>query len=83
MKLHNNTPMEVFYGIAGGGSGDCGTIPPNQTTANLSFYDNKQDVRVTFEAVAAKTPPGESTPFSVTIPQSGTGTAVTIGLFQQ
>lgn len=82
MKLVNNTPMEVFYGISNGGSADCGTIPANQST-DRPFYDKKQNVTVTFEAVGQNTPPGESTPFSVTIPQSGTGTAVTIGLYQE
>jgi hypothetical protein len=41
-------------------------------------------VTVTFSAVGATNPPpGESTPFSVTIPQTGTGMTVTIGLYQE
>lgn len=83
MKLFNNTPMEAFYGIAGAGSADCGNIPANQT-ADLPWYDNKQNVTVTFSAVGTQPPPpGETTPFSVTIPSSGTGTTVTIGLYQE
>ena len=83
MTLYNNTPMEAFYGIsAGDNPGDCGTIPANQTT-DLPQYDNKQNVTVTFEAVGASNAPGESTPFSITIPKSGTGMAVTIGLYQE
>ena len=73
--------MEAFYGISGGNSADCGNIPANQT-ADLPFYDNQQNVVVTFSAVGTA-PPGESTPFSVTIPNSGTGTTVTIGLYQE
>ena len=83
MKLFNNTPMEAFYSIAGAGSADCGNIPANQT-ADLPWYDDKQDVTVTFTAVGKTPPPaGETTPFSVTIPASGTGTAVTIGIYQE
>jgi hypothetical protein len=82
MKLVNNTPMEAFYGISAAGLGDCGTIPANQS-ADRPDYDNQQNVTVTFEAVGQNTPPDESTPFAVTIPNSGTGTAVTIGLYQQ
>jgi hypothetical protein len=83
MKLFNNTPMEAFYGISDGTSADCGNIPANQT-ADLPYYDNKPKVNVTFTAVGATPPPsGETTPFSVTIPATGTGTAVTIGLYQE
>jgi len=83
MKLYNHTPMEAFYGISGAGSADCGNIPANQTT-DLPWYDNKQNVNVTFSAVGAQAPPpGETTPFSVTIPQTGTGMTVTIGLYQE
>lgn len=83
MKLNNNTPMEAFYGISGGGSADCGNIPANDST-DLPFYDNQQSVVVTFTAVGTTPPPpNETTPFSVTIPKSGTGTTVTIGLFQE
>jgi hypothetical protein len=75
--------MEVFYGISDANSGDCGNISAGQTT-DLSSYDNQQNVTVTFSAVGAVAPPpGESTPFSVTIPQSGTGMTVTIGLYQE
>lgn len=82
MKLYNNTPMAAFYGISDGTSADCGNIPANQTT-DLPYYDNKQTVDVTFSAVGANTPPGESTPFSVTIPKTVTGMTVTIGLYQE
>ncbi len=83
MKLFNNTPMETFYGISDANSGDCGNISASQT-ADVSSYDNQQNVTVTFSAVGATNPPpGESTPFSVTIPQTGTGMTVTIGLYQE
>ena len=82
MTLLNNTPMEVFYGISDGTSADCGNIAANQST-DLPSYDNQPQVNVTFAAVGANTPSGESTPFSVTIPSTGTGMAVTIGLYQE
>ena len=82
MTLYNNTPMQTFYGISDGTSADCGNIPANQTT-DLPYYDNKPSVNVTFAAVGANTPSGESTPFSVTIPATGTGMTVTIGLYQE
>jgi hypothetical protein len=82
MKLYNNTPMETFYGISDGTSADCGNIAANQTT-DLPYYDNKQNVNVSFSAVGANTPPGESTPYSVTVPKTGTGMTVTIGLYQE
>jgi hypothetical protein len=73
MTLYNNTPIQVFYSITSGGSGDCGTIDPGQT-ADLPSYDNQSNVGVAFE-------PNSGTGFSVTIPESGTGKAVTIGIF--
>lgn len=82
MKLFNNTPMNTFYSISDGTSADCGNIPANQTV-DLPYYDNQAKVTVSFAAQGAKTPPGESTPFSTTIPESGTGMAVTIGLYQE
>ena len=81
MKLFNNTPMQAYYGITDASGGDCGTIEPNQT-ADLPSYDNKPKVTVKFVAVG-KAPPNEYPPFSVTIPQSGTGASVTIGLYQE
>jgi hypothetical protein len=83
MKLYNNTPMEAFYGISDGTSADCGNIPANQTT-DLPYYNNKTNVTVTFTAVGTTPPPsGETTPFSATIPATGTGMTVTIGLYQE
>jgi len=73
MTLYNNTPIQVFYSITSAGSGDCGTIDPGQT-ADLSSYDNQSNVGVAFE-------PNSGTGFSVTIPQSGAGMAVTIGIY--
>ncbi|MEY2563272.1 MAG: hypothetical protein QOH88_1465 [Verrucomicrobiota bacterium] len=81
MKLYNNTPMQTFYGISDGTSADCGNIDANESV-DLSYFDNKKSVTVTFTAVGTA-PPGETPPFSVTIPQSGTGTAVTIGLYRE
>jgi hypothetical protein len=81
MKLYNNTPDQANYGITDGTSVDCGTLKPNETT-DLPYYDKKAKVTVKFVA-AGKSQPNEYPPFSVTIPESGTGTTVTIGLFQE
>ena len=81
MTLSNNTPVQAYYGITDGTSADCGNIDPSQT-ADLPYYDNKPQVTVKFVAVG-KAPPNEYPPFSVTIPKSGTGTTVTIGLYQE
>ena len=81
MTLLNNTPMQAYYGITDQSGGDCGTIDPNQS-ADLPQYDNQASVTVKFVAVG-QAPPNEYPPFSVTIPETGTGTAVTIGLYQE
>lgn len=80
MKLYNNTGNDVFYGISSANSGDCGTIDAGDT-ADLPYYDNQENVRVTFSALPVSD--NQVTPFSVTIPESGEGMAVTIGLFQE
>lgn len=82
MKLSNNTPTAAWYGIHVGDGGDCGNIPAHQSV-DLPGYDNKRNVRIGFVAVVPKTPPGDIAPFSVTIPKSGKGMTVTIGLFQR
>jgi hypothetical protein len=81
MKLSNNTPTLAFYGIHGGGSGDCGNIPAHGSV-DLPWYDNKRDVTINLNADVPH-PPGENGPFSITIPKSGKGMTVTFGLFQQ
>jgi hypothetical protein len=78
MKLANNTNNEVFYGIESPGEGDCGTIDAGGT-ADLPQYDNQENVTVTFQAM----PDNQVSPFTVTIPDSGEGMAVTIGIQQE
>jgi len=73
MKLFNNTPNEALYTIAGGGSDSCGTIDPGQT-ADEDTYNNMQNVQVFFSN-------NSGGPFSVTIPNTGTGMAVTVGIY--
>jgi len=73
MTLYNNTPTQVFYSIASSNSGDCGNIDPGQT-ADLPGYDNQDNVTVSFI-------PSSGQDFSVTIPESETGKAVTIGIY--
>lgn len=81
MKLNNNTPVDVFYGISSASSGDCGNLSAGET-ADWPAYDNQDNVRVTFAAYPPSNPP-EITPFKVTIPETGSGMAVTIGLYQE
>ncbi len=80
MKLYNHTSNEVFYGISGGGAGDCGNIDAGQTT-DLPAYDNQPSVVVTFSAVPNN--PEQAMPFTITIPETNTGMTVTIGLYQE
>lgn len=80
MKLFNNTGNDVFYGITAPNSGDCGTINAGDT-ADLPYYDNQPNVSVNFSASPAS--PDSVSPFTVTIPSSGTGMAVTIGLYSE
>lgn len=79
MKLANNTPNEVFYGISCTGMADCGTIEAGGTSADLTGYDNQPSVRVTFQP----TPVNQVTPFTIFIPETGTGMGVTIGISQE
>lgn len=81
MKLYNNTPGQVFFGIAAANMGDCGTIDPG-ATSDWPAYNNQENVSVDFAAYPFSTPP-DITPFKITIPESGTGMAVTIGIYQE
>jgi hypothetical protein len=81
MKLTNNTPLEVFFGITSPGFGDCGTIAPGGTS-DWPSYDNQENVRVSFSVMPPSQPP-QITPFKITIPESGEGMAVTIGIYQE
>jgi hypothetical protein len=81
MKLVNNTPVEVMLTISCASSVDCGTIDP-AGTSDWPYYDNQENVTVAFAALPASQPP-EITPFKITIPETGTGMAVTIGIYQE
>jgi hypothetical protein len=79
MKIFNNTPNEIGYNISAYDAGNCGSLEPSQTV-DLPAWDNKKSVTVSFQAL----PPERGlTPFSITIPKSGTGMAVTIGVYQE
>jgi hypothetical protein len=81
MKLFNNTPNNANYDISYANDAECGTIAAGKTI-DLPGLDNQKNVQISFYC-ADKAPPGETAPFSMTIPNSRTGMAVTIGLFQQ
>lgn len=82
MKLYNNTPMEAYYEVSYGNAFECGNIAA-QATLDSPQWDKQPSLKVALNAVGSNTPPDESTPFSVTIPHTGTGMAVTIGLYQE
>jgi len=81
MRLYNNTPDAVFFGIESGNSGDCGTIDAG-ATSDWPSYNNMENVNVSFAALPFSSAP-EITPFKITIPESGTGMSVTIGIYQE
>jgi hypothetical protein len=80
MRIYNNTQNEIAYNIAAPGNGDCGTIAAQQT-AELDSWDETDNVRLSFVALPPE--PSGVTPFSVIIPRSTPGMAVTIGLYQE
>ena len=80
MQIFNNTQNEIYYGISTSSSFDCGTIEAQQTT-ELSGWDNTDNVTLNFSALPPE--PSGVTPFTVTIPESKTGMAVTIGLYHE
>jgi hypothetical protein len=73
MKIWNNTSNEILYTISTEQSDSCGTIDPGQT-ADEPAYDDTQNVTVYFSNNAGG-------PFDVTIPNSGEGMTVTVGIF--
>jgi hypothetical protein len=81
MKLFNNTPNIANYDISYENDAECGSIAAN-ATIDMAGLDNQKNVKISFYA-AGKAPPGETAPFSMTIPDSGTGMSVTIGLYQE
>ena len=80
MKLVNNTPGQIQFSITSPGHGDCGTIDAGGTS-DWPKYDNQANVRVSFAAMPFSKAP-QITPFKITIPDTVTGMAVTIGLFK-
>lgn len=73
MKLYNNTSNEVLYTVSTDSSDSCGTIDPGQT-ADEDAYNNTQNVSVFFSNNSGGA-------FSVTIPSTGEGMAVTVGIY--
>ncbi len=60
------------------GHGDCGTIAQGGTS-DWPKYDNQENVKISFAAMPFSQAP-QITPFKITIPDTGTGMAVTIGI---
>jgi hypothetical protein len=77
MLLNNNTPQQLFYSISSTNYVDCGTINAGDTT-DLPAYDDQTNVAVSFFIPTANPSPA---PYVINIPATGTGKAVTIGLF--
>jgi hypothetical protein len=78
MNVYNNTSIDLYYDITSTSSGDCGNLGAGQT-AEWPGYDNSQGVVVSFVAMPDAGP--NPTPFSVSIPTTGVGGVVTIGLY--
>jgi hypothetical protein len=82
MKLFNNTPNQLDFGInPASGGGDCGSIDSGEYS-DWPSYNNQENINVSFVAYPPVDPP-EVTPFQITIPESGTGMTVTIGIYQE
>lgn len=73
MLIQNSSPDNIFYGISNPGSADCGTI--NANDAQEVNYNNQSNVNVFIS------PDGGAKTFSITIPQTGTGKVVTVGMY--
>jgi hypothetical protein len=81
MTLLNNTPMAASYNVTYGNAGECGSIPAGQTVTNAA-WDNQASLQVVFGSIEGN-PPSAGNPFWITIPSTGVGTAVTIGIYQE
>lgn len=73
MRVHNNTSDEVVYKLISATLDHSGTLSPGQTVDELEF-DKVQGITVSFETTSGST-------FSVIIPETKEGKAVTIGVF--
>jgi hypothetical protein len=73
MLIYNNTSNELLYTISTGQSDSCGTIEPNQSVDEPA-YDNTPNVTVYCSN-------NNGGPFDVTIPNTGEGMAVTVGIY--
>jgi len=78
MKLLNKTQQKVGYWVSFAGGGDCGSLEVGQSV-DVAGWD-KRDLKVEFTA----SPDTEHVAtFSITIPKTKPGMAVTIGLFHE
>lgn len=73
MMLVNETGQAVYYWITSVGSADCGKIDVDGI-ADLPGYDNQTDVEVQF------LPLPNSSNFSTTVPDTGTGMQIEMAL---
>lgn len=81
MNLYNNTPNTAAYNVNYGDNAECGTIAPQQTISNPN-WDNQPSLTIVLSSYGGD-PPTDGNPFSVTVPQSGAGMVVTVGLYQE
>jgi hypothetical protein len=75
MRIVNETQQEVFYGIACGSMGDCGTLGPNDY-ADWPAYDNQQNVTVSFN-------PTNNQSFQITVNDTHTGEQVEMAVIAE
>ena len=79
MKLYNNCEQAVYYWVNYAGGGDCGTISGYDSTESPG-WDNEN---LTVQFAGLPDTPDGMTALSVTVPQTGTGMSVTIGLYHE
>jgi hypothetical protein len=79
MKLYNNTEQAVNYWVNYEGGGDCGSLSGYGSTESPG-WDNEN---LTVEFVGLPDTEAGGTALSVTLPQTNSGTAVTIGLYHE
>ena len=81
MRIFNNTQNDVSYWISNPADTDCGTIKA-RSSVDLPNWNKKDKVNVKFFALPPE-PNNLVTPYTLTIPLTKPGMAVTIALLRQ
>jgi hypothetical protein len=81
MTIFNNTPVEAYYTVSYGNDVECGSLGGRESVTSTN-WDKQPKLKVVFSGLGGN-PPTPGHPFWITIPQTGTGLAVTIGISQE